>query len=218
MQSPIDTFKDTHYREGTRFVNEAAEHVYVSHFFPLFFIFYICFTIIKHTKRFSSFQEEMVNIRTTQQSQTQQSQTHESTASSSSPHSAPPALMTERDINITVRGQRRGHIKGVGRMLTRLGSQAGASSAAPSTSSVRGPSSTHDQSTPIPDLVHQQVTELVQHYHDYMQAYVSQHVPGFQLPPISSMPRPPQGPAQDQPRDDDNTDGDDQGPTDLGSS
>ena len=157
-------------------------------------------------------------MRTTQQSQTQQSQTHESTASSSSPHSAPPALMTERDINMTVRGQRRGHIKRVGRMLTRLGSQAGASSAAPSTSSLRGSSSTHDQSTPILDLVHQLVTELVQSSHEYMYAYISQHVPSFQLHPILPMPRPPQGSTQDQPHDDDNADGDDQGPTDLGSS
>ena len=99
----------------------------------------------------------MVNIRTTQQSQTQ-----ESTASSSSPHSALPALMTERDINITIRGQRPGHMKGVKRLLTRLGSQAGASAVAPSTSFVRGPSSTPDQSALIPDLVHQHLTGLVQ--------------------------------------------------------
>ena len=95
----------------------------------------------------------MVNIRTTQQSQTQESTGDN--ASSSSPHSAPPALMTERDINITVRGQRHGHMKGVGRQLTRLGSQAGASSATPSTSSVRGPSSTPAQSAPFPVLVYQ---------------------------------------------------------------
>ena len=88
----------------------------------------------------------MVNIRTTRQSQT-----HESTgdnASSSSPHSAPPALMTERDINVTVRGQRHGHMKGVGHLLTRLRSQAGASSATPSISFVRGLSSTPAQSAP----------------------------------------------------------------------
>ena len=102
----------------------------------------------------------MVNIRTTQQSQTQESTSDN--ASSSSPHSAPPTLMTERDINITIRRQRRGHMKGVKRLLTRLGSQAGASAVAPSTSFVRGPSSTPDQSALIPDLVHQHLTGLVQ--------------------------------------------------------
>ena len=105
-------------------------------------------------------------------------------------------------------------MKGVGCLLTRL-SQGSASSAAPITYTVRGPSSTPAQSTPIPDIVHQQVTELVQHYHQYMQAYVSQHIPDFQLPPMppmQSIGRPPQGPAQEQPNDD----GDDQGPTDLG--
>ena len=124
----------------------------------------------------------MVNISATQQSQTQQSTSDN--ASSSSPHSAPPTLMTERDINITVRGQRRGHMKGVRRQLTCLGSQAGASSATPSTSSIRGPSFTPGQSTPMPVLVHQQLSELMQHYHEYMQAYVTQHVLGFQLPPM----------------------------------
>ena len=62
--------------------------------------------------------------------------------------------MTEHDINITVREQRRGHMKGVGRQLTRLGSQAGASSATPNTSSVRGPSYTPAQSAPFPVVVH----------------------------------------------------------------
>ena len=63
--------------------------------------------------------------------------------------------MTERDINLTVWGQRRGHMKGVGRQLTHLGSQAGASSATPSTSSVRGLSSIPGQSTPpMPVLIH----------------------------------------------------------------
>ena len=48
-----------------------------------------------------------------------------------------------------------------------------------------------------------------------MQGYVSQHVPGFQLPPMPPIDRPQQGPAQEQSNDDDDDD-DDQGPTDLG--
>ena len=95
----------------------------------------------------------MVNIKTTQQSQIQES--IGDNASSSSPHFAPHILMTKRDINITVRGQRRGHMKGAGHQLTRLGSQAGASSATPNTSSVRGQSSTPAQSAPFPVLVYQ---------------------------------------------------------------
>ena len=89
--------------------------------------------------------------------------------------------MTECDINITVRGQRRDHMKGVGRLLKHLGSQAGASSFATpnSTSSVLGLSSTPAESALISDLIHQQVTGVMQSYHEYMQAYVSQHVPGF---------------------------------------
>ena len=76
----------------------------------------------------------------------QQSQTQEAIdehAPSGSPQSIPPA-MTECDINIIVRRQRCGHMKGVGHLLTRLGSQADASSSATpnSTSFVLGSSST----------------------------------------------------------------------------
>ena len=42
---------------------------------------------------------------------------------SGSAQSAPPC-MTEYDINAAVRGQRRGHLKGVGRQLTRMASGA----------------------------------------------------------------------------------------------
>ena len=129
--------------------------------------------------------------------------------------------MTKCDINITIRGQCCGHMKGVRRLLTCLGSQAGASSATSNnTSSVLGSSSTPAQLAPISDLTHQQVTGLVQSYHEYMQAYMSQHVFDFQLHPLSSTPPivpPPQGLAQEQP-DADNTDGDDYGPTELGAS
>ena len=43
LQSLIETFKDTHYRKGVGFVNEAAEKKYVSHIFILilkFSLFY----------------------------------------------------------------------------------------------------------------------------------------------------------------------------------
>ena len=43
LQSSIEMFKDTHYREGAGFVNEAAEKKYVSHIFILnlkFSLFY----------------------------------------------------------------------------------------------------------------------------------------------------------------------------------
>ena len=39
LQSPIDTFKDTHCRESAGFVNEAAEKKYVSHLIILNLIF-----------------------------------------------------------------------------------------------------------------------------------------------------------------------------------
>ena len=56
----------------------------------------------------------MVNIRTTKQSQT-----HESIGecnASGSTQSVPPC-MSKYDINSAVRGQHRGHLKGVGRQL-----------------------------------------------------------------------------------------------------
>ena len=66
----------------------------------------------------------MINVRTTQQSQTQES-IGEHTLSVSTQSAQP--CMTEYDINATV-SQRRGHLKGVGRQLTRMASLAGASS------------------------------------------------------------------------------------------
>ena len=48
-----------------------------------------------------------------------------------------------------------------------------------------------------------------------MQAYVTQHILGFQLPLMPPILQPRQGPTQEQPDDVDNTDGDDQRPTDL---
>ena len=39
LQSSIDTFRDTHYREGAGFVNEAAKKKYVSHLIILNLIF-----------------------------------------------------------------------------------------------------------------------------------------------------------------------------------
>ena len=81
----------------------------------------------------------MVNIRTTQQSQTQES-TSEHTPSGSAQSTLP--YITEYDINVVVRGQRRSHMKGVGCQLTCMASQAGTSSvAADSLTSVPGPSS-----------------------------------------------------------------------------
>ena len=49
-------------------------------------------------------------------------------------HSLPRPCMTEYDINATVRGQRRGHLKGVGRQLTRMSSGASSAAAGSSTS------------------------------------------------------------------------------------
>ena len=69
--------------------------------------------------------------------------------------------MTKYDINVAVKGQRRGHMKGVGRQFTRIASQASASSTADGNStSIPGPTSI--QPIVIPELVHQQVTRMLQ--------------------------------------------------------
>ena len=51
-----------------------------------------------------------------------------------------------------------------------------------------------------------------------MLAYITQHVPGFQLPRMPSILLQLQGPTQEQPDDANNTNGDDQGVIDLGAS
>ena len=66
--------------------------------------------------------------------------------------------MTEYDINAVVRGQRRGHLKGVGLWLTRMASSASSAVAGSS------PGPTPAQQVAIPDLVHQQVTGMLQSY------------------------------------------------------
>ena len=66
--------------------------------------------------------------------------------------------MTEYDINIALRGQHCGHLKGVGRQLIRMAS-GGSSAAAGSSTSVLGP--TLAEQAAIPELVHQQVTEML---------------------------------------------------------
>ena len=100
----------------------------------------------------------MINIRTMQQLQTRES-IGEHTPSGSA-QSAPP-YMTDYDINVTVRGQRRGHLKGVGQQLIRMAS--GTSSTATGSSTwILGPTPT--QQAAIPDLVHQQVTGMLQSY------------------------------------------------------
>ena len=135
----------------------------------------------------------MINIRTSQHSQT-----HESTGECTLSRSAQSALqcMSEYDFNSAVRGQRRGHMKGVWRQLTSVKKQAGPSSAtAGSLASVRGPTSS--QPTTFPEFIHQQVTWMIQSYHQYFYSYMSSGMLGFQLPPIVSMPPfvpPQQGP------------------------
>ena len=95
----------------------------------------------------------MINIRMTQQSQTQES-TGECTLSG--PVQPAPLCMTEYDINAAVKGQHRGHLKGVRRQLTRMASPASASSATPGSSTLV-PSPTPAEQTTILELVHQQV-------------------------------------------------------------
>ena len=109
----------------------------------------------------------MINIWTTQQLQTRES-TGEHTLSGSTQFALP--CMTEYDINAVVRDQRHGHLKGVGRQLTRMAS--GASSAATGSSTlVLGLTPTKQGA--IPDLVDQQVTEMLQSYQQYLQSIVS---------------------------------------------
>ena len=153
----------------------------------------------------------MIDIPTTQQSQTRES-TGEHTPSGSA-QVAPPCMI-EYDINAVVRGQHRGHLKGIGRQLARMASSA-SSAATRSSTSVPGP-------TPaIPDLVHQQVTGMLQSYQQYLQFIVSQVMPGFQLPLMltMSMPTPPVVPPQQGPgQPDDDEDFGTDGPTNLGAS
>ena len=104
----------------------------------------------------------MINIRIKQQSQTQES-TGEHTPSGST-QSAPPC-MTEYNINAAVRGHYRGHLKGAGWQLTHMTSCASSVVAGSSTSV---PSPTPTQQVSIPDLVHQQVTWMLQSYQQYL--------------------------------------------------
>ena len=104
----------------------------------------------------------MINIRTMQQSQTQES-TSECTGSVTA-QSAPPCI-SEYEINYAVKGQWRGHTKGVEHQLRCTNKQAGPSSsvAIGSSTSVLAPTST--QPTVIPKFVHQQVQGLIMSYH-----------------------------------------------------
>ena len=71
--------------------------------------------------------------------------------------------MTEYDINAAMRGQHRGHLKGVGCQLTSMASPANPSSAAAGNlTSV--PGSTPAKQAAIPELVYQQVTGMLQSY------------------------------------------------------
>ena len=129
----------------------------------------------------------MITIKTLQQPKTQES-TGKCIVSGSA--QSTPLCMTGDDINVAVRGQRRGHRKGVGRQLTRV----------PSPSSTAAGSS----------------TSVLQSYHQYLQSYISSVYSGFQLPPMPlALPFMP--PQQGQP-DDEHTDVDAAGPTNFGDS
>ena len=125
----------------------------------------VCFTLTKlYSSEQSVLQEEMINIRTTQQSQTQES-TGECTLSG--------PVQSEYDITAAMRGQCHGHLKGVRRQFTRMASLVGASSvAAGSSTLVPGP--TPAEETEIPELVYQQVTRMFQLYQQYLQSLVAQ--------------------------------------------
>ena len=103
----------------------------------------------------------MINIKTMQQSQTRESIGEHTLLGSA--QSVPPC-MTEYDINSAVRGQHRGHLKWVGQQLTHMTSPVGASSAAAAGSSTSVPGPTPAEQTAIPELVHQQVTGMLQSY------------------------------------------------------
>ena len=91
----------------------------------------------------------MIKIRTTLQSQTRES-TGKHTPSGSEQSALP--CMTEYDINTAVRGQRRGHLKGVGQQLTHMTSSTSSAAASSSTSV---PSLTLAEQAVIPELIHQ---------------------------------------------------------------
>ena len=158
-------------------------------------------------------QEEIINIRMMQQSQTQE---FISESTPLGPAQSATLCMIEYNINVAVRSQRRGYMKGVGRQLTYMASPAGARSTVAS-SSTSVPGLTSAQPTAIPELVHQQVTGMLQLYQQYLQSIVSSVLPGFQLPPMLQMSQvvpPQQGPVLGQP-DDEESNGDDGGPADL---
>ena len=151
----------------------------------------------------------MIIIRTSQQSQTQES-IGECTASRSA-QTVPPC-MTEEDINVAIRGQRRDHIKGVGHQITCVPSP----SSTTASSSTNLPAPTLSQPDVIPEFVHHQIIRVLQSYHQYLQSYVSSVYLIFQLPlvPATSPFVPPQ---QGQP-DDEHIDHDAVGPNNLGDS
>ena len=118
----------------------------------------------------------MINIRTMQQLQTQES-TSECTRLVST-QSVQPCL-SEYEINSTVRGERRGHTKGVGHQLKRLDKQVGPSSSAPASSSSSIRASTSSQPIVNSKFMQQKVQGMIQLYHQYLQSYMSTVMPGF---------------------------------------
>ena len=73
--------------------------------------------------------------------------------------------MTKYDINTVVRGQRRGHMKGVRQQLAHMTFSASSAVVGSSTSV---PGLTPAEQAAIPDLVHQQVTGKLQLYQQYL--------------------------------------------------
>ena len=123
----------------------------------------------------------MVNFKMSQQ-QSQAESTAECTGTSSA-QSAPPRI-DDTEISSAIRGQRRGHIKGVGRVLRTSNKEAGSSSSAAAASGSRFMGS---QSTTAPSFTAEQMQTMFDTYQQHLQATLSTVLPGFQLPPVPQL-------------------------------
>ena len=126
----------------------------------------------------------MVTMRSSQQ-QSQVESTDECTGTSSA--QSAPSRVNEVEINYVVRGQRRGHIKGIGRVLKGSGKQASSNSSAAVGSSTSVPSFATSQPATDSFFTREQMQGMFDQYHQMLQATLSTVLPGFQLPPVPNL-------------------------------
>ena len=144
----------------------------------------------------------MVTMRLSQQ-QSQGLSTAECTGTSSA--QSAPARVNEDEINSAIRGQRRGHMKGVGRLLKGSAKQAGSTSSTAAGSSTSVPAFASSQAAADSSFTREQMQGMFDQYHQMLQATLANVLPGFQLPPVPHLVPPPRPDQADQQNADDSS-------------